>query len=807
METAEPTILRLGTALQSWQSFYPRENDTIKNSPWAEARLRVAIVRLSPFSDVEESVTHQVLFSAIKDEVPDSFVDFAFMPGYRDQRTLDQEGVFWPLGIVSTRPLSHFDVVFFSVSYVLEIGNIPFALEKAGISRFASERKSQTLILAGGSSILLSQGAQPYLDGLYFGECEASSTSLMKALLQWRTEHQKYNSGRNYLASVSGTVPGLYIPGQEDGQIARIPAGTYQNTMAAYPLLNGSQADTVRLQISLGCPYRCSFCYEGFERKPYRDLAQTDLSEHASHIKKESGARSIDVLSFNFNTHKDLFSLLLSFSRSFKFVHVMSQRLDILWRDPYLQEAEAIIGKRSFTLGVEGISSRIRSYFQKDLHPDAIQGISKSLLKKGLRDFKFFYIISSRENNEDFEEFADFLKKLAQDVKDHGGARVLFSCGVLMVMPHTPLQHGPIFWSNQDACRISDRLQELVEAAGFEYRLALEATDWSLAQYLASADSQDAFRTIEQLYHKGLSWSGSYPAKALTVLPPVNERPQGGLGYQHPLGFVHGPEYQEKLRTLYVKLEQKLEEPEVFQPTVLADSPPGPKSPQLEQLRRSELAKRHSTQIQCSLFVPQNLAGASSEWLGSWAWRKILRELESRNSPLVHDYPEQVMEAREMVHGSKQRSQETGPFWWGQSLFNLEVKDSTYAHALKESGLFRPTALVEPGSLLTALNIRLACTECDPRKVQGTFETMLKTMSVVYTTAKTSQGYQFFVAPKTKSKSMVKEANLILDDSGAMVLDMHVNQRFSLVQVLSSLRTLKGISVTPAEFVALEFKV
>jgi len=53
--------------------------------------------------------------------------------------------------------------------------------------------------------------------------------------------------------------------------------------------------------------------------------------------------------------------------RVFRRVNFMSQRLDILAGSPALVSAELAADKRSFTLGIEGISERMRRYYRKGI--------------------------------------------------------------------------------------------------------------------------------------------------------------------------------------------------------------------------------------------------------------------------------------------------------------------------------------------------------------------------------------------------------------------------------------------------------
>jgi hypothetical protein len=92
-----------------------------------------------------------------------------------------------------------------------------------------------------------------------------------------------------------------------------------------------------------------------------------ELLQAALELKRSTGANTLELASFNVNTHPDLPRLLLECNRLFAQVNFMSQRADILNDTPGLLEMELAAGKRSYTLGVEGISGRLRAFLQKRL--------------------------------------------------------------------------------------------------------------------------------------------------------------------------------------------------------------------------------------------------------------------------------------------------------------------------------------------------------------------------------------------------------------------------------------------------------
>lgn len=97
--------------------------------------------------------------------------------------------------------------------------------------------------------------------------------------------------------------------------------------------------------------------------------------------------------SLNFNQYTDLFPLVqTSVQRGYK-VGLISQRIDMLAETPEQIEVQRWLKKSNFTLGVEGISSRIRAFLNKNTQEWEILKVAKEMMVNGAGELKFFYIL------------------------------------------------------------------------------------------------------------------------------------------------------------------------------------------------------------------------------------------------------------------------------------------------------------------------------------------------------------------------------------------------------------------------------
>jgi len=495
----------------------------IKNPAWDKASARILIVRLSPFFDVDISTSHHVLYAELAAAENSYFIDFSFFPG-KDQRALYQKsGNPWFTSIIAGRSPKDFDLIMVSNAYALELINLPYLFSTAGIplsARKRMESEDSPLVILGGSNaaaagaVVAANGKYPasdaLVDGIFFGEAEGAVTKLVYFLCDTaKTKRRRLAAA----ASIPGFWPCLLSEGTRR-QVSNLrPASVLK------PLLfNGPNAKTVRLAITAGCPGYCSFCLEGWDRRPYREKPLAILLEEAQVLKKNTGADTLEIYSFNFNTHQDIFNLIFSLNRIFMKVSFMSQRLDILAANPRLFKAELAGGKRSFTLGIEGISGRMRSFYRKGFTDKDLATCIDLVAAQGVKELKLFYILSGFENEADLTEFDGFLKELAEKRRNKApGLRILVSAGYLVRLPFTPLQYAPLVLDRDRLEKISSLLETSCLANHIEFRLASNFSEYYIDQ-LMTLGGHLLFGWLNNLPASGIVFDGTADKKAYHAL-------------------------------------------------------------------------------------------------------------------------------------------------------------------------------------------------------------------------------------------------------------------------------------------------
>jgi hypothetical protein len=473
--------------LRQPEPFLPFNNPTFGNPCFEEADYHVLIARLSPFRDVDRSLPHLLLFHEVRQALPRGYIDLAFFPTAGQRKVFEQEGIPFLLGTQSLRSADAFDLILVSNAYTLELINLPYLLLHSGIPLFASARGPEwPIILLGGSNALASQAiiredGDCLADGIFFGEGEGAVGRLVRLLCD--------DGGRDKRASLQRTaahVPGLWVAGSlhESAKAVCQPLGL--TLPSAYPILNTPEAHTAHLQISHGCPAFCSFCFEGYDRKPYREIDLSSLLTAANEIKQAQGIEELSVYSFSFNTHTDILRLVLALNRIFDRVSLKSQRADILQRTPTLLEAEVAAGKHDFTLGIEGISEHQRAFLHKSLPTSELKPLIERMLRQSIRRLKLFYILTGHETESDIAEFREFARWLKKARRTQAKRpRIIFSVGLLIRMPFTPLRHDQLMLDQAEWKSIVGLVKSACETNGFEFRMAYDWPTYCTTQVLA----------------------------------------------------------------------------------------------------------------------------------------------------------------------------------------------------------------------------------------------------------------------------------------------------------------------------------
>jgi hypothetical protein len=480
--------------------------------------MTILVLRLSSLRDTAASSTHRLLADLALSALPDAGIDFAFLPPKRA-----------PLvsGVFTGRPLAAFDLVLATNAFVQEAVNLPWLLHANGIAPWASERTDATPpILLGGSNAFASQclvrpDGTAVPDALFFGEAEES---LPRFLARWQAGGTGVPRKRARLLAAAAALDGFWVTGAPPSASARqAVARTPPPPTARQPLPDTDTAGTVRLTVGLGCAAFCAFCFEGYERKPYRERPVAELLGHARALKQTCGARTVELDAFNLNHYAQLGRLVEGCSRLFDRISFKSQRADGIAACPAIVDLERAAGKSAFTLGIEGISARQRAFLAKSLTDAEIAAAIQTLLDRRVRELKLFFILTGHETPEDLAAFGDFCLRLKGWLaQPKACTRTVLSFGRLVRMPNTPLAFDRLLLDDAAWRFAVDGAAAVCRRAQLECRFAFDYPDYLGTQLLAAC-RHDHAEAVVALACDGLSyhgpWSAAEAARLRTAIP------------------------------------------------------------------------------------------------------------------------------------------------------------------------------------------------------------------------------------------------------------------------------------------------
>jgi hypothetical protein len=753
-----------------------RTNPTFHNPDWESARFKVLILRLSPFVDVERSTPHLFLAREVRGALPDAFIDMAFLPLFHDARVLLDAGLPLIIGTQSAGFMADFDVILVSNSWLLEQVNLPYLLRSSGAPLLSSERGPEwpPLILGGSNAAaahaLVDTTGDCFADAIFFGEGEGSVGRIAR-LFADSTGAPK----RERIEMIANQVRGFWASGSLARSVekARAPEGAGSPVWGAMPLLPGDEAGTVRLAITHGCPCLCTFCFEGFDRAPFRQVPAAEILQSARELKRATGADTVEIESFNFNTHTELGTVLAGLHRIYHRVNMMSQRVDILAQTPGLLDLEIAADKHAFTLGIEGISENLRRFLHKSLPERDIHRVLEALHARKTREIKLFYLLTGRESASDFEEFASFLKWL-KSLRQRSAAspRVVFSFGFLVRMPLTPLRHDPPILIEQAWRAPAGTAKSLCETHGFEYRLAFSWPEYAATQAFAIGGHETAGLVA------ALSREGSIEERGLTAearrlveewigahaVSLLGEKP-----FEHPFGFpfLNDPITRAHLHGRYLEAVNGHDNGYCRRGTVgmaaCDDCPgctrvPARRARQTASLGEAARAmtrliegKRQLVPVLARAQIPREAAGMGEQWAEAFLMRRF-----------IASHPDEL-ENLLSVHGSIIETsgilgRETP--WYGETVVTLTAwdREALQRHIAEDRGPFtRGLERARPSGELAIARIRVTLpTEYFPDPASS-LAAFLRDAHAPVTIRRATDGMHFVVPEKSIKKRMLRD--------------------------------------------------
>lgn len=457
-----------------------------RSKDWDKVLTRMIMVNVYDYRTQSGSMSVSLLYHLINEyHGKDIILDRGCFPSTRREMELFEEAGCPIFGLDSKRPITDFDIVGFSVCFGMGYFNMVKMLQMSNIPLFSKDRDdSHPLIIMGGMAIYNPEPAADFVDVVYIGDGE---TNMSRFLKLWGERKKQGVAKMDILEEATKTIEGIYVPAlyevkfgedlREKERIALRPGipmrikKTSLNNLSDVPIFakqivhwDGNGMGIGEVLASRGCYWgKCTFCSEGYTQLPYREETENRIVEGLKLSMKECGTTDVLPGGYgigDYSSKKKLLKRLVE-EVSDK-VTLLSLRVDQMADDPNWALMTGNVGNETVSIGVEGISERLRRVVNKGVTEDQILRATRYLIQAGVKKIKYFMIANlPTENDADLMEFAETVKKVAaiRDELDYQG-EIKWSFTPMTYSEFTPLQFCAINLDKRTLNTAFDNIKE-----------------------------------------------------------------------------------------------------------------------------------------------------------------------------------------------------------------------------------------------------------------------------------------------------------------------------------------------------------
>ncbi len=360
-----------------------------------------------------------------------------------------------PLSVENERALNEFPVAAFSISFEMDYLNFLDMLMRSGVEPWAARRSDrEPLIVVGGSAITMNRlPIYDFADVIVHGDGEEAVLRIADALVA-------HGPGRATLRDALRGEHGFEIteprePGEELSTDAdRLPKPAEQISLA--PRIGEFRTCTqiltqhtefsnrALIEISRGCPYKCTFCIMGYQPFKYERRTPQQIEDTAKAFLPHT--KRVGLVASAVGIHKEIEEvcdrlMALDIDVSFSSLRVEDVK-------PRMIDALLKSGQRTLTIAPEAGNEKLRIKMRKRLTDDKVVGFTADAVDRGMRNIKLYYMVGlPGETDEDVASIATFTQRLhevhVEASRAHGRlGHLALNVGVFVPKPGTPLHEG-----------------------------------------------------------------------------------------------------------------------------------------------------------------------------------------------------------------------------------------------------------------------------------------------------------------------------------------------------------------------------
>jgi len=346
-----------------------------------------------------------------------------------------------PLSLESQRPLSHFAVVAFSITYEVDYFNVVNILKASGIPLYAADRDERhPVVIAGGSCIMANPlPLSPFFDCLCIGEAEPILPVILPIL------SEGIGGKRDELLTALASLPGIYVPQYYSGTpVVRQWAVNLDDFPTTTTIITPDTelGGLYLIEVERGCHWGCRFCLVNSAFRPMRYRSIDSLIAQAElglNYRKRLGLVGPAV-----SDHPQIEELVARLHQMGAELSVSSLRVRPLSRIVLREVAKG--GAQTIALAPEAGSQRLRQVIKKGISEyDILEAVSK-VAELRIRQLKLYFMIGlPSETDEDIEEIISLTLRCKGIIdRQQSGCRIVLSIAPFVPKAGTPFQWLPM---------------------------------------------------------------------------------------------------------------------------------------------------------------------------------------------------------------------------------------------------------------------------------------------------------------------------------------------------------------------------
>lgn len=350
------------------------------------------------------------------------------------------------LSLESGRPLSAFELVFFTLSFEMDYPHIPRMLREGGIEPEANERRDHSPIVVGGGMCAMAnpEPISCFFDLFILGDVEATLLPFLDRYIdergKKRDEIVESLSGWNWVYNPSR----LDVFYKSDGTVERLEPGDYLvhierykgKKLAVSTISTGGTefADMLLAEGTRGCPSRCAFCLAG-NIYPFT----TDRLDRL-----DGEIRDVGIIGGGVSYHPHLADIVRALKAKGMEPHLPSLRLD----EVPLEVIDLLKGSiKTLTFGLEAGTEKLRWRIGKHLRDEEIFSRIEAMAEIKSFHFKFYFIVGlPGERREDVEAIVSLVKHILHLLVRKGSKKGRVGTLTVHASPFVPKPATPFQW-------------------------------------------------------------------------------------------------------------------------------------------------------------------------------------------------------------------------------------------------------------------------------------------------------------------------------------------------------------------------